>query len=91
MVWGVQETTEGSRVGDGRQASPSPDWFWQCWAVWQARARSLRRLDGFHESLPLTNTMLQADKANVSVHQAVLTLPVQTLRHQALASILPDI
>lgn len=48
-------------------------------------------LGGFGESLPLTNAVLQADKANVSVYQAVLTLPVQMLRHQVLDSIFPDI
>lgn len=31
-------------------------------------------LGGVHASLPLTNAMLQADKTNVSVHQAVRTL-----------------
>lgn len=48
-------------------------------------------LGGFRESLPLTNVVLPADKVNVSVYQAVLTLPVHVLRHQVLDSIFSDI
>lgn len=73
---------------EGRHASPPTK---QCRAVWPARARGLGHSGGFHEPLPLTDAALQSDKVNAVVHTAVLTLPVQTLRHPALASILPDI
>ena len=48
-------------------------------------------LGGIHESPSLTNTVLQADKTNASAYRLSYSLPVQMLRHQALASILPDI
>ena len=85
----MESAEEGNWQGGVEGRPPlSPE---QCMAVWQFRARGLGDLGGFHDSLPLTNVVLQSDKANESVHQAVLTRPVQMLGHQALASILPDI
>lgn len=93
---------KGRGTGNGMESAEEGDWqggvrgrhplsLKQCMTVWQFSARGLGDLGGFHDSLLLTNVVLQSDNANESVHQAVLTLPVQMLGHQALASILPDI
>lgn len=71
----------------GRPAPPSPEAVQGCVA---GRGRALGDLGGLQESLPLTMPCCRLT-ANARVHQAVLPLPVQTLRHWALASIRPDI
>lgn len=70
-----------------RLAPSSPEAVQGYVAAW---SRALGDLGGLQESLPLTMPCYRLT-ATARVHQPVLPLLVQILRHWALASICPDI